>query len=137
MLLMVLVSYLLRRRFQGKRYVILVFVVTVLVSFFSTGYGWKIIDGSLYTTLPPLPFSFPFLSILDSYLTMNWDSLHFVIAYDVYFVTIWITRLESSPLLMQFLLVPAFSFFLLVNIIGAIIGYWIKVTRAIEKITPI
>jgi len=110
--------------------------VIVLVSFFSTfSMGRVDIYNSTYYFTPtfPIPLSFPFYTLIDT-------TMGFIIPphlpplygyHQLYFLTAEIGRFVFPLRSDLFLLV--YSFFILVNIIGAIIGYWIGKSAILER----
>lgn len=95
----------------------------VLVSFISTFFTYLGFFLIFLFFLYPLWFvSYPFMSIVD------WRRSFGVVAgYDIHFFTLRIVSLptEYAPLL-------GFCFFLLVNLAGALLGYWIGTKYRIQ-----
>jgi len=152
MLLSMFISFLLARRFGGKMYVPLMIVGLVLVSFFSVGvpeYMYILrhpvhqpisTDGVLPNN--PLPLSFPFYSSVYHRRPMEFRDLEWE-DYRLNFLTLILqeTRIVSvgarGSVLLSFswnIYFLYFTFFLLVNIIGAIIGYWLSKATLVDKL---
>lgn len=136
MLLSIFISFVLARRFEGKKYVLLTTVSLVFISFLSFGFP----SGSILTpSYYPLPFSFPFytLDIVHS----SWGTLQAVAeTYEFWFFAFKITEIWGWYPLAQPSYNPnaptmcAFFFnYVLINLIGAIFGYWISKTTFIER----
>ena len=121
-----LVSYLLARRFGGKKYVILSTIAITLISILSA-FGWIKIEFSferIYDVLIlPIPLSFPFYALIFRSSGFWVNGVYN--EYRIYFILLQVLRWGLNRDL-SFLY---FSFFLLINLVGAIIGYWIKITR--------
>jgi hypothetical protein len=88
----------------------------------------------------PIPLSFPFYSIDNAHPSL-WGFAVIAESYELYFLTFRITEVWSSYPLSQKLFhrltifYLAFTqFFLLVNFVGAIFGYWISKTTFIQKL---
>ena len=121
MFLSAYLSFFLARKVRDIEYVVLTIVAVVLISFFSA-FGWievtqrVYLQGTFWYVKPvfPLPLSFPFLM-----------HVHVVrgIVYDFCFLGKLINR-ESSEWLLAGRAIMFYSFFLLVNIVGSVIGYW-------------
>jgi hypothetical protein len=148
MLLSMFISFLLARKIKGKLYVLLITVVLILVSLFSIGFpsiwdylGWRYSPEYRFwqLNLPALALSFPFhVYFSQVFLPAHW---HFVSPlpnppiYDLslYFLVFKLESFGRIYLTIGYiiLLVP---FFLLVNLVGAILGYWISKTTFIDKL---
>jgi len=119
MLLSMVISFLLARRFSGKKYVLLMTILLVLVAFLS---------------VLTIPLSFPFYvasyievtggQVIDNMTMMN----AFQPYYDIVFLTLKIEGFEPGTI-QHIDLVLVYSFFVLVNLLGAILGFWIKTRR--------
>ena len=125
MLLSIFISFLLARRFSGKIYVPLIVVAMILISISSV--GWITIINEHRIGVEPqgtLPLSFPFntikIYVLGSWPVYSLRFLEFQII-EVFPEHKWLLSSE------QFLLI--YTFFLLVNIVGILIGYWMKTQR--------
>lgn len=142
MLLSILLSFLLARRFSEKTYVTLITVTAVLVSFFSA-FGWitthqhtdftfKTVE---YYKLHPVPLSFPFYA--SAFIELPVWPLPFDLSrvtYQIDFLTVEIISVTMDY--SSFTVGRAsvyYSFFLLVNIAGAIMGYWISKTAFMKR----
>ncbi len=157
MLLSMFMSFLLARRFQGKLYAFLITVTLVVASFFSTGFPTCFLcefsslsdfelrtqnNGMLLKDL--LPLSFPFYASVYLY-RPNLRTI--AETYQLHFLTL---KFRESPVFVSvgpgigdtvYLTlyftwthyILYFSFFLLVNIVGAITGYWIEKKRLMER----
>ena len=135
MLLSLFLSFILSRRLGSKAYVVLMIVGIVLVSFFSTvGIGKAETYNSTYYFTPnfPIPLSFPFYALIDTTMIfIRPPDLPPLRGYcPIYFVTAEIGEFVFPLGSGLFLLI--YSFFMLVNIIGVIIGYWISKSAALE-----
>ena len=142
MLLLIPLSFLLARRFSGKIYTTLIIVATILVSFFSA-FGWITIHQHTdftfktveYYRLHPVPLSFPFYA--SAFVELPAWPLPFDLSrviYQIDFLTFEIISVTIDY--SSFTLGTAsiyFSFFLLVNIVGAIMGYWISKTTFVKR----
>ena len=145
------ISFLLGRRFKGKVYVLLMTVVLILVSLLSIGFPsvWRTLrDGTTVwqVNLPTIPLSFPFhTSISREYLLFLHEGImnRFPPMYPPMYrvrlcflaIQVW-TNEKLAPLyhlLTSERIILLVSFFLLVNLIGAILGYWINKTTFIER----
>jgi len=154
MLLSMFISFLLARKFRGKVYVLLMILVPVLISLFSIGFPsvWGTLEwyslavehvreGTTiwHMNIPAIPLSFPFYASISE----EYHFLPFIVDYtppplyqiELYFLTNqiwtnghvhWVLTSEHTILLV--------SSFLLVNIVGAIFGYWISKLTFIEKL---
>jgi len=154
MLLSMFISFLLARKFRGKVYVLLVILVPVLISLSSIGFPsvWGTLEwyslavehveeGTTiwHLNIPAIPLSFPFYASISE----EYHFLPFIVDYtppplyqiELYFLTNqiwtnghvhWVLTSEHTILLV--------SSFLLVNIVGAIFGYWISKLTFIEKL---
>ena len=136
------ISFILARKFTGKTYVSLMTVSLILVSLFSMGLPshfpfrhhrtiWVYDPKSLlYELKSPLPLSFPFYASVQKGLyvivgpVFNYYLLHFL--------TFEFVR-GYAPFTLGWLCLY-YSFFLLVNLVGAIFGYWISKTTFIDKL---
>jgi len=123
MFLSLFLSFVLARKLGSKTYGVLMIVVIVLVSFFSTvgiggwlRYPW----GCYILPVSPVPLSFPFHTYIRVIEPRMPGSSHY---YHLDFLTVPIIGSEVPVKCSLFLLI--YSFFILVNIIGAILGYWI------------
>ncbi len=140
MLLSILLSFLLARKFTGKIYVLLTTVFLALISLFSMGLPshfpyrysptvWVYDPKSLlYELKSPLPLSFPFYASVQKGIfigpVINYYLLHFL--------TFEFVR-DYLPSTLGVLYLY-YSFFLLANIVGAIIGYWISKSTILERL---
>lgn len=135
MLLSMFVSFLLARKFGGKKYVLLMTTYLALVSLLSVGLvfvTWG--HDKYYGPRFPLPLSFPFHAtyyhtvqggqVIDNVTT----TYSFQPYYGLFFFTL---KIESFPFgsfsFGDLMLVH--SFFALDNLLGAILGFWIKTRR--------
>jgi len=133
MLLSTFISFLLARRFSKKTCLVLIIVTSVLISFLSA-FGWITIHQRLnppyeptiyYYELHPIPLSFPFYAsaFLDlPNIPFSFDLCR--INYKIDFLTAEI--ISDRIYYYAFTFGNAFSyysFFLLVNIVGAAVGY--------------
>jgi len=146
------ISFLLARRFKGKVYVFLMTVVLILLSLFSIAFPsvWGTFGEGItfwQANLPTIPLSFPFhASISKQYMILFRILFPELIrpypnppAYfiRIYFLTnqFW-TNEKLTPLyfLTSELVILLISFFLLINLVGAMLGYWISKTTFLEKL---
>lgn len=150
MLLSMLMSFLLARKLKVKVYVLLMAVLLIIISLVSIGF--PTVSGTVkirmrppqkritvwQTNLPAIPLSFPFYaSISVEY------HLLFIVDYvplplyhiELHFLTsqIWTNYYNNWYLTLEHIIL-LFSSFLLINLIGALIGYWISKTTFIEKL---
>jgi len=110
MLLSIFLSFLLARKLGARIYVLLVTIKIILVSLLSLSF----------------PLSFPFYSYI--YAAVGPGSPGPV--YELYFLTLEIHRsMETNGMLFLY-----YSFFLLVNIVGAVIGYWMSKSKKLTGI---
>jgi hypothetical protein len=148
MLLSILISFILARRFKGKIYVLLMTVVLILVSLLSIGFPsvWGTLrDGTTIwqVNLPTTPLAFPFhTSISREYLAILLEGwippfpLPPIYRVRLYFLAIqvWTNEITWNYLLLTSeRIILLVSFFLLVNLAGAILGYWISKTTFIGR----
>lgn len=141
MLLSMLISFLLGMIFHRRVYVyvLLEAIALFLVVFFSVGFPLYFNDvrtgtsGVIFSPFyyPPVPLSFPFYATLEADRGgITWE-IHY---YQFNFLTLNLHRFTvgSASLRGNYYLlswgdyVLFFSFFLLVNIVGAAIGYWMS-----------
>jgi len=137
MLLSMFTSFLLARKFGRVTYVLLTTVALVFISFFSVGLP-RAFSGRDYPTPSyyPLPFSFPFYSIDNPH--SHWGMLTVVSeSYEIYFLTFRIAEFwDFYPLSQRsYNMIPFrfYLYFLLINLVGAILGYWISKSAFIER----
>lgn len=133
-----ILSFVANVRFHGKKYAATMIAFTVLISFFSA-FGWiEVTQRMSYVYIHwyikpffPLPISFPFFARV--YLFDSTRDSNPVEVYDLFFLGVRINREYTGSFLASrgFLY---YSFFLLVNIIGSIIGYWISTTGFAELV---
>jgi len=140
-LLSVLLSLLFARKLKGATYAIPMIIVISFVSFLSAfgqlkvvyyrGLNWHI----LYPNSPP-PLSFPFYSDIYSSpppLHVEWPSNIMIEEfYGLKFLGVEIHRTNSMFDMEESLLI--YVFFLLVNVIGTLIGYWINKSTFTERL---
>ena len=143
MFLSIFLSFVLARKFRGRKYAILIFALIVLVSFFSA-FGWITIHQRTDWThktiqwykFHPVPLSFPFYASVFYDLTVIPLPIDLSrITYQIDFLTFEITRVTTYY--SSFTLGDAFIYyflFLLVNIVGAFVGYWISKSTILERI---
>ena len=149
MLLSIFISFILAKRFKAKVYVLLMPIVLILMSLLSIGFPsvWGTLrDGTTVwqVNLPTVPLSFPFhtsisreplIRALGNYrppfplLPLYSVRLHFLTK------QVWTNeKLAPLYLLSSEHIVLLVSFFLLVNLLGAVFGYWISKTTFIDKL---
>ena len=154
MLLSIFISFLLTRKFKGKVYILLMTAVLILISLFSIGvpsiWGtleWHRLAVEYYgeeTTIwqlniPAIPLSFPFhasiseeypiLLIRPGYTPPPSYQIELCFLTSKIWANDYVNRFLTSEHI--FLLL---SSFLLVNLVGAILGYWISKTTFIDKL---
>ena len=149
MLLSMLISFLFARKLKGKAYVLLMTVVLILVSLFSIGFPsvWGSTGGNTIwqVNLPAIPLSFPFhISISRPIIILLHDvpipecfRLHpLPPMYEIrlYFLTIQIWSNLDWWLLTSQDIILLVSSFLVINLVGAILGYWISKTTFIDEL---
>ena len=142
MLLLMFVSFLLARRFKGKVFVLLMTAVLILISVSSTGFPsvWGPWRGHTFWQVnsPAIPLSFPFYISIPkvSYglieppfypkpLPPGYDVELFLLGFMI--DGLYLINLTASHII--FLV----SFFLLINLVGAIFGYWISKTTFVDR----
>ena len=137
MLLSMLLSFLLAKKFTGKIYVLLMTIFLTLISLFSMGLpslfryqDWGYME--VYELKYPLPLSFPFYASVQSspYWPVHGPPRSY---YLLHFLTFEIVRGYVPTYILEPLYLY-YSFFLLVNIVGAIIGYWISKSTILERL---
>jgi len=148
MLLSMFISFLLARKFRGKTYVLLMVYILLLITMFSMGFPnsvrvrWSHGERTVVTTfwkvyLPAIPLSFPFyaeISEVPVYTIAIHQPPH-PPRYDVklFFLGLQIESLNFIVLTTSHIIFSV-SFFLLFNLVGAILGYWISKTTFIDKL---
>jgi len=137
MFLSMSLAFFLARKFQGKKYAISIVTLIVFGSFFST-FGWITIHQRTdYTQrtvqwykFHPIPLSFPFYALVFYDLTVIPLPIDLSkITYQINFLTFEITQFTTYY--SSFTLRDAsiyYSLFLSVNIVGALVGYWINIS---------
>lgn len=136
MLLSFILSFLLSRKLK-RIYPIAMIIIVGLVSFFSA-FGiptvTRILDTDFVKPISPAPLSFPFYTYVYSYIVtdlvehMSWR----VDAYSLDVLGIRIDSLDLSVMHLEDCLLY-YSFFLLINVIGAIVGYWVNKTSFVVR----
>jgi len=152
MLLSMFISFLLARKFKGKVYVLSMIVVLILISLFSIGVPsvWGTLEWHRLAVeyvgegttiwqlnIPAIPLSFPFFASIS----VEYYILLFIVGYtspplyhvELYFLTnqIWANNYAHWFLTSEHIILLVSSF-LLINLVGAIFGYWISKTSFIE-----
>lgn len=151
MLLSMFVSFLLTRKLRGKTYVLAVVVSLFLISFFSVGVP-TVINLPEREVVPaergilldnPLPLSFPFYASLNVKKPINLTTEHYVSEkYQLYFFAsmfhqTWVWSEFPGGVHLNISLVDYIlycSFFMFVNVVGALMGYWISKAAFIDKL---
>lgn len=147
MLISMVVSFLLARRFSGKKYLSRMAAILASASLLSVGlnsvtsdYNTGYINPKL--PVPPLPLSLPFyagsyLAVIGGQTTSNKTQLYgFERHYALFFLgmTIKHYNLGSAFGVLPFEdFVLVYAFFALVNLIGAMLGCWINESTFIKK----
>ena len=133
MLLAILLSFLFARKLKGIAYTALMIIILSLVSSLSA-FGLPKITTILDTTfIKPnsiVPLSYPFHAYVYSYQTPPGWIL------EIYSLDVLGIRIDSLDLSVMHL-EDGFlycSFFLLVNVIGAVIGYWISKAEFVDRL---
>jgi len=137
MLLSMFISFLLAKKFRWRTYLILIAVVVALVSLFSVTVVCLFPLSRLFDPYRPLPLSFPFH--VRIYMPLTFIGTSYI--YEVYFLTLKIgsigigywTRLPNMDYFLDFL-GKVYLLFLIINLVGAILGYWISKTTFIDKL---
>jgi len=127
-------SFVLARKLRGIIFVPMMAVFIVSVPFFSA-FGWLAENGSDRPIAPvsPLPLSFPLYVSMHSVEKPLWSRPPHV--YDVYEVKVLTTVIDRDfPPLTANKGILVYSFFLLVNIVEAIVGYWIGKSTILERL---
>ena len=131
MFLSLFLSFVLARKFKGIIYVPLMIVVIVLVSLFSMGLPTSTYSPyyhPAYDLGPLTPLSFPFYaSIYDIWVGHQPDYY-----YRLNFLTFQINE-AFAPVPFGTVCLH-YSFFLLGNVVGAIVGYWVYKSRFLERL---
>jgi hypothetical protein len=134
MFLSLFLSFVLARKLRGIICVLLMTVFIVLASFFSA-FGWLGENGGNRPIAPvnPLPLSFPFYASV--YTVEKPPHARPPSAYDVYEVRVLTTGIaRDNPPLTANKGIFVYSLFLLTNIVGAIIGYWLGKSAILERL---
>ena len=135
MLLSMLISFLLARKFRWKIYVALIAVIVTLISLFSVTviYLYPLLVVWFWGKAYPLPLSFPFHVCI-----LRYSGYGLFYGVDIYFLTL---RIGYQGEFSLYNTLDAINFFgkvyipfLLINVVGAIFGYWISKTSFIEKL---
>lgn len=143
MLLSLFVSFLLTRKLRGKTRVLPVIASLVLISFFSVGtpnYHELPMEnqrGILFDN--PLSISFPFYASLT---IENVGISTGTQYYQLYFLTLmlhkdWVQATSPGVIWLNMSwsdYILYYSFFMLVNMVGTIIGYWLSKAAFIDKL---
>jgi len=136
MLLSLILSFLLARK-SRRIYAMGMIIIVGLLSFFSA-FGLPkvtgILDPRFIKPTSLVPLSYPFYAYVYSYQTppdpieMSWIS-------EIYSLDVLGIRIDSLNLSMMHLEDGGlyYSFFLLVNVIGAIMGYWISKAGFVDR----
>jgi len=144
MLLSMFITFLSARKFKGKVFVLLTTAVLILISVSSAGFpSIKVLEaepneGYWQVNLLAIPLSFPFHAHFSEVggFVMPPPPPHFIRPpyYDVklYSFGFEIGVNYFIPLTTNYIIF-LLSFFLLVNLVGAIFGYWISKTPFIDR----
>jgi len=147
MLLSIFTSFILARRFKGKVYVLLMIVFLVIVSLVSIGVPSVEVYAHAHGTttvwkvnIPAIPLSFPFHAHISEVKGIIIAPPLPFIPLPHYDVKLYTCGFEIGanyfiPLTTNYIIF-LISFFLIINLVGAILGYWISKTTFIEKILP-
>jgi hypothetical protein len=136
MLLSMFISFLLARRFRWKTYVALTTIIVALVSLFSVTvvYLYPLPLFDVRVKQYPLPLSFPFHVCIWRY-----SGYGFRYGVEIYFLTLrighqslWLAPSSMFDIMNFF--GKVYISFLLINVVGAIFGYWISKTTFIDKL---
>ena len=136
MLLSMFISFVFARRFRWKKYVALVAVIVPLVSLLSVLPYFEVAVEHYHL----LPMSFPFHARIgiDVYYKFVEEPPYLSLINELYFLTFKIGHIKwECPQNIN----PSIGFlsiiylpFLLINLVGAIFGYWISKSTFIEKL---
>jgi len=144
MLLSMFISFILARRFKGKVYILLITVVLILVSLFSIGFpsvwdlgGWYSPQYRFWQlNLPARALSFPFhvySSLVRLRFVLPGPPIPPIYDLNLYFLVFQLESFDRIYLSTGYIILFV-SFFLLVNLVGVILGYWISKTTFIDKL---
>ena len=114
-----------------KDFVPIITVFIILVSFFSAYFpasGPRARSHGIILVFPFSFLSFPFYDFIDEVFV---EPVYWVEVHRIRFFTVDITSSPSMVGLINMQSISIFSFFLLVNILGALLGYWIGKRRRI------
>ena len=124
MLLSVYVSYYLSRAW-AKTYVLdYILGMTALILVTSLSSTFMPINFLFYFNYPLASLSFPFSSIVSGWMDMHMDVVY---TYNIQFLSQRILSVSNENIHLY-----VFSFYLLVNFLGVILGYWFEKTLAEE-----
>jgi len=128
------ISFLLARRFRMKIFLPLIAAVIMFISYFSVGLPIKALTASNWPTPShyPLPLSFPFYSVDKPDPEVSIFQLE---SYELYFLNYRIMNYRhyyalSEDHIYHWLFV---HYFLLINIVGAILGYGLSKSKSIWR----
>lgn len=113
MLLSLFLSFLLARKFGSRIYILSVTILIIVIPLFSVG----------------LPLSFPFYAFIWAGISAPEACI-----YGLYFLTFEINRSVTTSYFFHRMFFIYYSFFLLVNVVGAILGYWISKSKTLREI---
>jgi hypothetical protein len=142
MLLSLFAAFLLKRWFQGRIYGLLVILILIFASFFSVGipilrpspYINPVTENGILVQYP-IPLSFPIFSYLvsnDGQIRHTATLWYQVLLFNFVILEDWVFYggiLNFS--LFEYALY--FSLFMLVNIVGALIGYWLGMRKSASQ----
>jgi len=132
-----LLSLLLAKKLK-KIYTIAMIIIVGLTSFFSAFGLPKVTKISSYFIKPisPVPLSYPFYAYVYSYQTRPDPIEGFSWIVKSYSLDVLGIRIDSLDLSLMHLEdgFLYYSFFLLVNVIGAVVGYWISKASFLDKL---
>lgn len=132
-----LLSLLLAKKLK-KIYPIAMIIIVGLTSFFSAFGLPKVTKFFSYFIKPisPVPLSYPFYAYVYSWGTARADGSSWIV--ESYSLDVLGIRIDSLMLLLSLMYLEDgflyYSFFLLVNVIGAVVGYWISKASFLDKL---
>ena len=143
MLLSILVSFILAKKYTGKTYGVLMAVTLIGMSICSVGLPISGPPNPRYKELSyPVPLSFPAYALEP----VEWKQIYNIHEgtieapfqwYQFYFLTFRIVEFGPESrhvyVLVDYIILLN-SFVLFINIVGAIFGYWISKTTFLEKL---
>jgi len=135
MFILMFISLLFARKFRRKMFASLTIIAIGLISFLSVGFPSFFAYSKSFYHNPiillkvenPLPLSLPFYTNI----IIHCGDFGCSPNYEIYFLSVKLSALGTYPTLGGFIL--GYTFFLLLNLVGAIFGYWISKSKFLEK----